>query len=322
MPTVIDLFAGAGGLSLGAIRAGFNVAAAVELDSHALNSHITNFPHTIHIQRDILSLSGKELLSLSGIEKNQLVGVIGGPPCQGFSSIGHGNVNDSRNLLFIKFFELIEQLQPTFFVAENVPGIMNDKYSKIRTDAFKHIQNYTLLSPIRVSASEYGAPTIRTRIFFIGYRNDALIKPFTVEDIENMKVSLSERTCVRSALEGLPANIHFSAKSSGERKIEEAFSISNTTYTQSPFFYQRVIGFRPQHIGNCQYCDSFIQKHIVNGCLPTKHSAKVRKRYASIRANCSPSPCSACRARALTRSEICKVKSRWILPYFACWNRT
>ena len=89
MPTVIDLFAGAGGLSLGAIRAGFNVVAAVELDSHALNSHITNFPHTIHIQRDIQSLSGEELLSLSGIEKNQLVGIIGGPPCQGFSSIGH-----------------------------------------------------------------------------------------------------------------------------------------------------------------------------------------------------------------------------------------
>lgn len=282
MPTVIDLFAGAGGLSLGAIRAGFNVVAAVELDSHALNSHITNFPHTIHIQRDIQSLSGEELLSLSGIEENQLIGVIGGPPCQGFSSIGHGNVKDSRNLLFTKFFELVGQLQPIFFVAENVPGIMNDKYSKIRADAFKHIQNYTLLSPIRVNASEYGAPTIRTRIFFIGYRNDVLIKPFTIEDIENMKVSSSERTCVRSALEGLPANIHYSTKSSGERKIEEAFSISNTTYTQSHFFYQRVIGVRPQHVGNRQYCDSYIQKHIVNGCLPTKHSAKVRKRYAQL----------------------------------------
>lgn len=283
MPTIIDLFAGAGGLSLGAARAGFNVAATVELDSHAINSHITNFPHTIHIQKDIMSLSGKELLELSGTASDQLIGIIGGPPCQGFSSIGHGDVNDSRNLLFVKFFKLIEELQPVFFVAENVPGIMNDKYAQIRHDAFKHIQNYTLLSPIRVNASEYGAPTTRTRIFFIGYRDDARITPFTVEDIETMKIPLSERTTVRSALEGLPANIHYSAKTSGERKIEKTYSISNTAYTQSHFFYQRVTGLRPHNIGNQQYYDLYTQKHIVNGCLPTKHSAKVRKRYALLK---------------------------------------
>lgn len=283
MPTIIDLFAGAGGLSLGAARAGFDVVAAVELDSQAINSHIVNFPHTIHIQKDIMSLSGKELLELSGIANNQLVGIIGGPPCQGFSSIGHGDVNDSRNLLFIKFFELIEELQPVFFVAENVPGIMNDKYTQIRDDAFKHIENYTLLSPIRVNASEYGAPTTRTRVFFIGYRADARITPFTVEDIENMKIPLSERTKVRSALEGLPANIHYSAKTSGERKIEKNYSISNTAYTQSQFFYQRVTGLRPHNIGNQQYCDLYTKKHIVNGCLPTNHSAKVRKRYALLK---------------------------------------
>ena len=283
MHTVIDLFAGAGGLSLGATRAGFNVAAAIELDSHALNSHITNFPHTIHIQRDIMSLSGEQLLSLSGLQSKELTGIIGGPPCQGFSSIGHGNVNDSRNLLFVKFFELIEELQPVFFVAENVPGIMNDKYSQIRFDAFKHIQNYTLLSPIWVNASEYGAPTIRTRVFFIGYRNDIQIKPFTVKDIENMIVPQSDRTCVRSALEGLPANIHYSAKTSGERKIEKSYFISNNTYTQPHFFYQRVIGVRPRNIGNQQYCDLYMQKHIVNGCLPTKHSANVKRRYAKLK---------------------------------------
>ena len=218
MPKVIDLFAGAGGLSLGAFRAGFDIVSAVELDPHAIRSHITNFPHTIHIQKDIMSLSGKELLELSKINNDQLLGIIGGPPCQGFSNIGHGDVNDSRNQLFIKFFELINELQPVFFVAENVPGIMNDKYLQIRNNAFKNISNYTLLSPIQVKANEYGAPTIRTRIFFIGYRNDMRIRPITVEDIENMKIPSFERTTVRSALEGLPSNIHYSAKASGEKK--------------------------------------------------------------------------------------------------------
>ena len=118
MPDIIDLFAGAGGLSLGASRAGFNVVAAVELDSHAIVSHITNFPHCIHIQRDIMELDGQTLIELAGVEANNLVGIIGGPPCQGFSSIGHGDINDIRNQLFEKFFILIEQLKPAFFVAE------------------------------------------------------------------------------------------------------------------------------------------------------------------------------------------------------------
>lgn len=103
MPNIIDLFAGAGGLSLGAARAGFNVSAAVEIDTHAIESHRTNFPHTVHIQRDIMTLNGQELLRLAGIRQEELTGIIGGPPCQGFSNIGHGNVNDLRNRLFIKF---------------------------------------------------------------------------------------------------------------------------------------------------------------------------------------------------------------------------
>ena len=284
MPTIIDLFAGAGGLSLGAARAGFKVAAAVELDSKAISSHITNFPHTIHIQKDIMTLSGNDLLKLSGIMRNELIGIIGGPPCQGFSTIGHGNVDDPRNQLFIKFFKLIEELQPAFFLAENVPGIMNDKYTKIRADALKHLKDYTLLSPIYVNASEYGAPTTRTRVFFIGYRTkDVRINPFTVENIEKMKLPAAERTNVSSALEGLPANIHYSSKASGERKLEKPYFISNTTYTQSRFFYERVTNLCPHGIGDPQYYNLYTKKHIVNGCLPTKHSDKIRRRYALLK---------------------------------------
>lgn len=283
MPKVIDLFAGAGGLSLGAFRAGFDVVSAVELDPQAIHSHIINFPHTIHIQKDIMSLSGKELLELSKIDNNQLLGIIGGPPCQGFSNIGHGDVNDSRNQLFVKFFELINELQPVFFVAENVPGIMNNKYEKIRNSAFKNICNYTLLPPIQVKASDYGAPTIRTRIFFVGYRNNAHIKPITVADIESMKTLPFEQTTVRSALEGLPSNIHYNAKASGEKKVEEHYLTSNSGYLQSDFFYRRVTSFRPHNIGDQQYCELYMNKHIVNGCLPTKHSVNVKKRYRCLK---------------------------------------
>ena len=120
MPTVIDLFAGAGGLSLGAYRAGFDVRVAIEKDENAMASHAANFPNTTHIQQDIMTLSGEDILRLSNIANGNLIGIIGGPPCQGFSSIGQGNVHDIRNRLFIKFFELVDELKPVFFLAENL----------------------------------------------------------------------------------------------------------------------------------------------------------------------------------------------------------
>ena len=282
MPDIIDLFAGAGGLSLGASRAGFNVAAAVELDSHAIASHAINFPHCTHIQRDIMTLDGQMLLELAGIQAERLIGIIGGPPCQGFSSIGHGDINDIRNQLFEKFFILVEQLKPVFFVAENVPGIMNSKYDSIRKRAFSHVCDYHLLSPISINASEYGAPTIRTRYFFIGFRDHPAIQPFTTTDIERMKVSPNEQTKVRAALEGIPSNIHFRANSNGVRTLSADYLAPTVQHLQSDFFYQRVTGMRPIGVGNDEYIRRYETRHEVNGCFPTKHTPTVRRRYASL----------------------------------------
>lgn len=283
MPIVIDLFSGAGGLSLGASRAGFTVSTAIEIDKHAMNSHISNFPQTVHIQKDITTLSGKDILSLSGLSKKDVVGVIGGPLCQGFSSIGHGNVNDIRNQLFVKFFEIVSEIKPTFFVAENVPGIMNKKYDEIRRTAFSKIKGYTLLDPFLVNASDYGAPTTRTRYFFIGYLKSKKISNISLSDFENSKVSNDERTNVFQALEGLPANIKYSSKCSGLRFLAKEYIPTN--HIQSNFFYQRVTGMIPDGIGNAEYVKKYKQIGIVNGCIATKHSDKVRKRYSKLKFN-------------------------------------
>ena len=282
MPDVIDLFAGAGGLSLGASRAGFNVVSAVEIDSHAISSHIANFPNTRHLQQDILQLDGDTLLRLSGIEAGQVVGIIGGPPCQGFSSIGHGNVDDVRNTLFVKFFELVHDLHPAFFVAENVPGIMNDKYAAIRRTAFEHVQEYTILPPICVNASEYGAATSRTRYFFIGYLDDGRIQPITAADIEAMKVPLDQRTTVRKALEGLPADIKYSRDCTGTLSVSTDYINPNNPHAQSDFFYSRVTGMVPAGVGNQDYVELYQTQHQVNGFLPTQHSQAVKDRYAKL----------------------------------------
>lgn len=283
LPNVIDLFAGAGGLSLGAARAGFNISAAVEVDTHAMDSHRANFPHAVHIQRDIMTLNGQELLRLAGIHQEELTGIIGGPPCQGFSSIGHGNVNDLRNRLFVKFFELIEDLQPTFFLAENVPGIMNSKYDDIRNEAFGHVTNYNILDPICVKANEYGAPTTRMRYFFVGYLLNGRIEPITSKDIIRMQVCNNERTNVRKALEGLPGDIRYRKKnSSGLKKLTQNYSNANAQHEQSDFFYQRVTGMIPYNVGNQEYINTYQIRHIVNGFYPTKHATDVRARYARL----------------------------------------
>ena len=283
MANVIDLFAGAGGLSLGAARAGFNICAAVEIDPHATESHRINFPNSIHVQEDILTLNGERLLNLVGIDQKDLTGILGGPPCQGFSDMGHGNVDDSRNRLFVKFFELVEELQPTFFLAENVPGIMKSKYDEIRGEAFRHVANYHILEPICVRANEYGAPTTRTRYFFVGYLDDRQIDPFTENDIISMQVPETSRTTVRAALEGLPGGIRYRNKnSSGLRKLTQNYFDEHSRHIQSEFFYQRVVGKIPDGIGDKKYIEAYQKKHIVNGYYPTKHANNVRARYARL----------------------------------------
>lgn len=279
---VIDLYAGAGGLSLGALRAGFSLAAAVEVDHNAISTHKMNFPAAQHIERDIMTLSGAEILKLSKLKNGQIEGIIGGPPCQGFSSIGHGNVDDKRNRLFIRFFELVNELQPIFFVAENVPGIMNSKYDEIRQEAFSQVSEYRLLDPIRINASEYGAPTTRTRIFFIGYKDAPNIPAISVTDIEAMKVPKTERTTVCQALEGLPDHIRYSPNSTGNRALQPEYCELRTAHSQSDFFYARVFNLRPNGAGDPEYLRQFDCNHIVNGCIPTKHTLEVKRRFSRL----------------------------------------
>lgn len=125
-PVVIDLFAGVGGLSLGFVAAGFNVSLAIENDQQAYEAYAKNFPETLVIQDDVNKFADnpREYLSkvkqLNGIK---IAGIIGGPPCQGFSYIGERTARDERNLLTSRFMDIVLELKPEFFVMENVPGL-------------------------------------------------------------------------------------------------------------------------------------------------------------------------------------------------------
>lgn len=169
--TVIDLFSGGGGLSLGASRAGFSVHGAIELDNAVLDIHRRNFPSTTHINADIATLRGADLAQTLSLDTaTSVTGIIGGPPCQGFSIIGKSHSGDPRNSLFRDFFRLVADIKPHFFLAENVPGILHAKNAHVWKDAVDQVAGpYVILPPLVIDASDYGAPTTRRRAFFVGY---------------------------------------------------------------------------------------------------------------------------------------------------------
>lgn len=267
----IDLFAGVGGLSLGASRAGFDVKIAVEIDKFAIETHALNFPNTIHLKEDVGSLTGIGLLNKIGTES--LDCLIGGPPCQGFSSIGKGQPGDTRNQLYIHFFRLVNEIKPKCFLAENVPGIMNEKYDHIRKEAFSIVEDdYFILKPIKVKASDYGAATIRTRIFFIGYRKD--LGEDLLTELDFLPPDYISTVRVKDALYGSPTFIdsEWQNESQGWQKIKKG---------PKGYFYDRLWGMIPKDIGDKESLEN-LKKNIVSGFLGTRHSNDVLQRYRAL----------------------------------------
>ncbi len=277
MPKIIDLFAGAGGLSLGAARAGFEVAAAIELDKFAVETHAKNFPNTPHFQEDIFTLTGKKLLELAKLKKGELDGLIGGPPCQGFSTMGKRQVDDPRNNLFSHFFRLVKETRPAFFVAENVTGILNEQYDEIRIAALSNVpKNYIVLEPIKVRANEYGAPTIRTRVFFIGYDPKRMASDLNINDF--LPSDNIEKVVVRDALLGLPTKINpeWLSEESGWQNVHHKQQKQN-------HFFDRITNSIPTNVGNPLLIERYLGKNQVSGCMGTRHSIEVEARYAALK---------------------------------------
>ena len=199
---IVDLFCGVGGLSLGSSRAGFTVRGAIDVDPKAISAHSRNFPNTIHLSSDIAGVRGQSLKRRLDLNRKNLAGIIGGPPCQGFSSIGKRDRFDARNKLFVEFFRVVSEAMPAFFLAENVPGIMRESYRDAREQALSLVEGkYTILPPMELAANEYGAATTRKRVFFFGYL------PNRMESLTDDCFKATpevEQVYVRDALQGLP----------------------------------------------------------------------------------------------------------------------
>lgn len=195
---IISFFSGAGGMDLGFKKAGFNINLAVEIDPIMCQTLENNFKDSSMkiYQQNILTTTSKEILEQANIYKNEITGMIGGSPCQSFSTAGKRTAfEDERGQAMIKYIDLINEIQPVFFVLENVKGLLSAalKHIPLDTRLLNKNQNVTLkpeeqpgsafqfvLNRIKgyelhykvLNSADYGVPQKRERVFLIGIRKD------------------------------------------------------------------------------------------------------------------------------------------------------
>lgn len=171
---VIDLFAGCGGLSTGFEMAGCTIPLAVERDEWASETYKKNHKGTRVVTADITQI--QDLDSLLPKRNIKIDGIVGGPPCQGFSLSGNRDKKDPRNSLFMEFIRFVKHFQPKFFVMENVTGILS-----MQTKSGEMVKDVILseydkagynVEIFVLNAAEFGVPQSRIRVFFIGLKKD------------------------------------------------------------------------------------------------------------------------------------------------------
>ncbi|WP_051931360.1 DNA cytosine methyltransferase [Clostridium sp. KNHs214] len=171
---LLDLFCGAGGLSLGFERNGFEVVQAIDFSKHAIETYNHNRKEKVGIVKDIKEIDEDYVKKYGEID-----GIIGGPPCQGFSTAGQRIIDDERNELYREYFKILEWVHPKFFLIENVTGILNFAKGLVKDDIIKRANNlgYEVFYDT-LNAVDYGIPQNRKRVFFLGIRKEYCNKDF------------------------------------------------------------------------------------------------------------------------------------------------
>ncbi|BAZ79884.1 DNA cytosine methyltransferase [Sphaerospermopsis kisseleviana CS-549] len=239
---IIDLFAGAGGLSTGFQLAGFEALCAIDTNKKALATYQHNFPNTKVIHQDIREVNPLELREYLGLRKEELNAIIGGPPCQGFSRnipAEYRYMDDPRNQLYKTFLAFVQEFRPLYVIMENVPEILTAYKGLFKYQITNQLEllGYKVISS-SLNAANYGVPQTRARAFFIASLDRSIIMPHpTHNDIQsqhknekypyqtNLLKSNSSLVTVKDAIGDLPE------LNAGEKYAEEKYpSEPQTTY--------------------------------------------------------------------------------------------
>jgi DNA (cytosine-5)-methyltransferase 1 len=198
-PIGIDLFAGAGGMSLGFEQAGFDIVAAVEIDPIHCATHEYNFPDTTTICASVIDLTGAEIRRRAKLGTKDIDVVVGGAPCQGFSLMGKRAFEDPRNQLVFHYVRIVQELNPKYCVFENVRGLTLGKHAQFLEELIVAlgVAGYDVLTPYQVlNAADYGVPQDRRRLFLVGTRKGLKSPDYPVPS--------SHRISVEDAIGDLP----------------------------------------------------------------------------------------------------------------------
>lgn len=249
--------------------AGFNNVLAVDIDDTLSSSYPLNFPYSNIKHYDLSKVKSKTLLADSGTEK--ISGIIGGPPCQGFSMMGRREENDPRNELIRHYFQHIKNIRPDFFVMENVPGLLNGLMrDKLEKQLKKISEEYTIIGPFIVDSSRLGAATKRERVIVIGY-DPRVVSPFSEQDVFNLYNE--KRTTVQDAIGDLPSPIECPSDDFGWAKLDGRKKVSE--------YAMKARALPPPNCGWDVALQKLEEKY-VSGLMDTVHSEGVRKRYEAL----------------------------------------
>lgn len=217
----IDLFSGAGGLSIGASMSGIDVRYAVELDKHAAATFELNHTNTTLLNQDIRKVTAAQFRDLN--KKKQTV-IFGGPPCQGFSTSNQKNrdMENSNNWLYKEYLRLVGEVRPDWVVFENVKGLIeteNGFFLEAVLDGFKEL-GYTT-SHFVLNSADFGVPQKRNRLFIIGSLHGV--------EIDKPKPTVKEKKyiTVKDAISDLPE-----LENGDAPDIEEYSKAARTTYAK------------------------------------------------------------------------------------------
>lgn len=171
---LLDLFCGAGGLSYGFERAGFEIALGVDINAPSLETFQKNHKNTQVLCGDLTSDELKQKI-IQQAKLLEVTGILGGPPCQGFSMKGKKlGLNDERNFLFREYLKIVEIIQPDFIVMENVKALVNTANGYFLEQIENELKRLGLQPQIKVlNARNFGVPQSRERVFIIAIRNQS-----------------------------------------------------------------------------------------------------------------------------------------------------
>lgn len=268
--TFVDLFCGCGGFSLGGVQAGFECLAGIDIDANLLSAYGRNFRRARALQADLSQVDSSVWKDV--LHGRRPTGVIGGPPCQPFSRMGKQDIDDKRNQLVGRFFQQVGLLRPSFFIMENVEGLLDEKFTDVVDDAMALIPPaYTVLKPMRINASLLGAPTERYRVIIVGYLKDEMAS-LTAEDFSPRPKRSS--VTVWDAISDLPSPVH------GE--LGDGFRWNKYRRSTDLSEYQVQMRKEPTSLVGWGPAVDRLKKGELSGVDPTMHTPAIRKRFAKV----------------------------------------